>query len=422
MESLFEQRVWGQRLRRGTPSNGNGMMLRGSLYESAADAGAESNREANQKRIMSMRGIAAWPECPEASFVDVPEPEAPGPGEVLCQTLELGICGTDREILSSRRPALPYGEEYLVLGHECLGEVVEIGAGVTDFRKGDRVVPVVRRPLAGFARRPDFLAVGQFTERGIYHEHGFSQPLWLDTPEHLVAVPPTLSHLAVFSEPLAVVEKGILEAQQLQVARFGEADPLYRSPRVLVTGLGPIAFAAMLCCGRRGWQTTVYGRDPDDSTRAELARVFGARYRRDTTWVTEPDDLERDGYDLILECTGSDEVLALTSLSLASCGAAVWLGSSRQARPRHLNLAAVMRNAVIGNHLHLGSVNASLRDFHGALETLAWVHQEHAAESTRIFTSTVEPDQSLPHFHARVAQGIKTVIRMTNGSPASERH
>jgi glucose 1-dehydrogenase len=348
-------------------------------------------------------------------MVDVPDPPPPQAGQVLCRTLELGICGTDREILASRHPALPAGADCLVLGHECLGVVVEVGSGVTEHAPGDLVVPVVRRPLPGFSRRADLLAVGQFTERGIYHEHGFSTPFWLDSPQYLVPVPPELRGLGVLAEPVAVVEKGIHEIQRLQSARLGESDPLVLAPRTLVTGLGPIAFAALLSARRRDWGVTVYGRDPHDSVRAQLTRELGGRYVQDREWVTDPENLEEDGYALLLECTGSDEVLARTSLSLASCGAAVWLGSSRTARARELNLAAVMRNGVIGNHVHLGSVNASLHDFRAALETLRWCAREHQHSASRIITSTVTMEEALEHYRERIPQGIKTVVAYPDG-------
>ncbi|MFO0943987.1 MAG: alcohol dehydrogenase catalytic domain-containing protein, partial [Pirellulales bacterium] len=124
--------------------------------------------------------------------------------EVLCRTLQLGICGTDREILHSATPWAPAGDAYLVLGHECLARVESIGPTVTSLKVGDLVVPAVRRSLPKETRRLDYLPIGGFTERGIFYEHGFSMPMWLDRPEHLYPVPEAASDIAVFTEPLAV--------------------------------------------------------------------------------------------------------------------------------------------------------------------------------------------------------------------------
>ena len=75
-----------------------------------------------------MRGIAAFKNTAVPGFVDAPEPAEPAAGQVLCRTLELGVCGTDREILLSQQPWTPAGSDHLILGHECLARVEAIGS------------------------------------------------------------------------------------------------------------------------------------------------------------------------------------------------------------------------------------------------------------------------------------------------------
>ena len=76
-------------------------------------------------------------------LLDVPEPASPARGEVLCETLQLGVCGTDREILETGTPHVPAGEDFLALGHECLGRVLEVGAEVEGFQPGAVYLPWV---------------------------------------------------------------------------------------------------------------------------------------------------------------------------------------------------------------------------------------------------------------------------------------
>src|SRR5437764_3319349 len=168
-----------------------------------------------------MFAIAAQTDSTRPIVVEAAAPTGPAPGEVLCRTLELGVCGTDREILLSARPWTPAGEDRLILGHECLARVEAVGPDVSEYRIGDLVVPVVRRALAGQTRRVDLLPFGAFVERGIVREHGFSQPLWLDRPEHLFRVPADIVDLAVLTEPLTCAEKGCNEAAVLTRARLG---------------------------------------------------------------------------------------------------------------------------------------------------------------------------------------------------------
>lgn len=335
---------------------------------------------------------------------------------MLCETLELGVCGTDREILLSQQPLVPPGEPQLILGHECLARIVAIGSEVTDWRVGDLAVPAVRRALATahvspeVAGRPDLLAFGQYVERGIVWLHGFSTRYWLDQPEHLYRVDPELAPWAVLAEPLTCSEKGVNEALAVQRGRLGPACWQDPPPRVLVTGMGPIGFSAVLACICRGWPTTLYGRDRPDSFRAELAQAFGARYLAEEEADFALADVERDGFDLILECTGSDEVLVRVSQSLASRGVLVWLGSSRRPRPLSLNVAQMMRHGVLRNHVHLGAVNAAPRDFHHALEHLDQLRSTHAAALGSLITARVPPEESLWHYEHRQPQGIKTVV------------
>ncbi len=68
-------------------------------------------------------------------IADVPQP-IPGAGEVLVRVRACGIDGTDLKLIDGfgYEPELP-----LIMGHEIAGEVVAVGAGVSEFAPGDRV-------------------------------------------------------------------------------------------------------------------------------------------------------------------------------------------------------------------------------------------------------------------------------------------
>src|SRR2546425_12261272 len=119
-----------------------------------------------------MFAIAAAIGSTRPTMIDVASPRGLQHEEMLCRTLELGVCGTDREILNSSRPWTPPGEDRLILGHECLARIEAVGPGVSGYQPGDLVVPVVRRALPGQTRRVDLLPFGAFVERGIVREHG----------------------------------------------------------------------------------------------------------------------------------------------------------------------------------------------------------------------------------------------------------
>jgi len=358
-----------------------------------------------------MLAIAATTGSTSPTMVDVASPRDPRDGELLCRTLELGVCGTDREILNSARPWTPVGEDRLILGHECLARIEAIGSGVSDFRTGDLVVPVVRRPLAGQTRRVDLLPFGAFVERGIVREHGFSQPLWLDRPEHLFRVPAEIVDLAVLTEPLTCAEKACNEALVLSRARLSnDVWAASAPPRVLVTGMGPIGFAGVLAALARSWPVTMLGRDERNTFRAQLVERLGGRYLPMDSRELESSDIETAGHDLLLECTGSEAVLIKASSLIRSCGVIVWLGSNRVPQPTTHNVQKLIRDGLLRNHIHVGSVNAAPRDFDDALNHLSLLANDRREELAALITARVSPDNALWHYEHREPQGIKTVV------------
>jgi threonine dehydrogenase-like Zn-dependent dehydrogenase len=352
--------------------------------------------------------IAARPRSVKPTFVAPPRVGEPRDGKVLCRTLELGVCGTDREILLSGEPLVPPGEDHLILGHECLARVEAVAPSVL-LRVGDLVVPVVRRPRTPPAARVDMDAFATFTERGIMFEHGFSMPRWLDRPEYLVPVDPAIADVAVLTEPLAVAEKGANEATVIQRARLGDDVWRTTTPRVLVTGMGPIGFAAVLASVARGWPVTIYGRDRRDSFRSQLAERLGATYLP-ADEATVPDDVERGGFDLALECTGSDEVMLWASQMLAARGVMAWLGSARVPRPTTANVERLMRDGLLRNHVYLGCVNAAPRDFRDAVAHLAVLYRRQPEDVNALITDRVRPAEALAYYESRKPQGIKAVV------------
>src|SRR3954468_11022121 len=139
----------------------------------------------------------------------VPEPRAVE-GSVLVRPLEVGVCGTDREISEGLFGVAPEGERALVLGHELLGVVERDGHG---FSRGDLVTATVRRSCghceACAAGAPDACQTGDYLERGITRLHGFASELACEHAEHLVAIPASVARLGVLGEPISICERGL---------------------------------------------------------------------------------------------------------------------------------------------------------------------------------------------------------------------
>lgn len=92
---------------------------------------------------------AVWYGKKDVRVMDVPEPPAPGAGQVKVKVHWCGICGSDLHEYLAGPIFIPATEPHpltgstapLILGHEFAGEIVEVGPGVTNVKVGDRVAP-----------------------------------------------------------------------------------------------------------------------------------------------------------------------------------------------------------------------------------------------------------------------------------------
>src|SRR3990172_5263884 len=154
-----------------------------------------------------MKAVAVFPEKRETRIIEVEEPQIWHPQEVKVQILEVGICGTDREIARFEYGTPPPGDEYLILGHESLGRVVATGEKVTKVRKGDLAVLTVRRSckdncISCVNNQSDMCYTGNFVERGIKEAHGFMAPYVVEDERYIARLPSELRDVGVLLEPL----------------------------------------------------------------------------------------------------------------------------------------------------------------------------------------------------------------------------
>src|SRR5919198_283595 len=174
---------------------------------------------------------------------------------IRVRTLEVGVCGTDREISEGAFGVPPEGERELVLGHEFLGQVMEDGGGHC---AGDLVTATVRRacgecePCA--AGGPDECDTGRYTERGITSLHGFAREVVVEDPAQLIAVPDTLGRLGVLAEPASICVRGIRHATAIGHRQ------VWTPRRALVIGSGAIGLLTTYLLRLRGLGGWTAGR------------------------------------------------------------------------------------------------------------------------------------------------------------------
>lgn len=169
-----------------------------------------------------MRAVAVFPEQREVKLIERPEPRISSDTEVKLRMLEVGVCGTDKELCAFLFGTPPRGRDHYILGHESFAEVCEVGGGVRDLKPGDLVVDTVRLPCEDAAcqacrtKNQDFCASGKHHEHGIQFLDGFMADFVVEDRSWLHVVPPTLRDVAVLVEPLTIAEKAFQEAVQIQ--------------------------------------------------------------------------------------------------------------------------------------------------------------------------------------------------------------
>ncbi len=80
---------------------------------------------------------ACWFGKQDVRVVDVPDPKILNPRDAILKITSTAICGSDLHLYNGFMPGMMSGD---VLGHEFMGEVVELGAAVKNLRLGDRVI------------------------------------------------------------------------------------------------------------------------------------------------------------------------------------------------------------------------------------------------------------------------------------------
>jgi threonine dehydrogenase-like Zn-dependent dehydrogenase len=310
-----------------------------------------------------MLALCVVPEkADSAALREVAEPVAEHAARVLVRTLEIGICGTDREILAGKYGSAPPGEQHLIIGHESLGEVLDAPAG-SGLRAGDLVVGVVRRPdpvpcAACAVGEWDMCKNGKYTERGIKDRHGYASQRYGIRAEFLVKLPPQLRTVGVLLEPASVVAKAWEQIERI------DARSTSRFQRVLVTGAGPIGLLAALLGVQRGCEVHVLDRVTQGS-KPQLVATLGAHYH--TGAIHELDFAP----DVVIECTGATPLIIDAATHMAADGIVCLAGVSSGGRTIALDVGLLNRELVLENGVVFGTVNANLRHYRAAADALA---------------------------------------------------
>lgn len=350
-------------------------------------------------RFLPMKAVAVLPgkpqsvhlrEIPAPKLGDQPHPHVvtvPEGRAVRVQTLQVGVDATDREINEALYGQAPPGGDFLVIGHESFGRVLEVGDAVTEVAPGDYVTCTVRRPgvsIYDSIGRNDITSEETYYERGINLCHGFLTESFVDDASYMVKVPRGLKHLGVLSEPASVCAKAIEQAylaqQRLQVWK----------PRLAyVLGAGQIGLLATMMLRLQGIEVYTIATRPGPHLKSEIAEAYGASYV--STRETSLTELAgRTGKpDLIFEATGHPETCFRSMEVLGLNGVLIWTSITGGSQEITVDAAKINLEWVLGNKLLVSSVNGNRHHFELGLQALSHGELTFPGVTQRILTHPV---------------------------------
>ncbi|MEU8524013.1 MULTISPECIES: L-threonine 3-dehydrogenase [Streptomyces] len=263
-----------------------------------------------------MKALVKLKAEPGLWLTDVPEPEA-GPGDVLIKVLRTGICGTDLHIRSWDGWAQKTIATPLTLGHEFVGEVVEVGKDVVDINVGDRVsgeghlvCGKCRNCLAG-RRHLCRATIGL----GVGRDGAFAEYVVLPASNVWVHRVPVDLDIAAIFDPF-----GNAVHTALSFPLVGED--------VLVTGAGPIGIMAAAVAKHAGARHVVITDVSEE--RLDLARKAGVSLALNVAEQSIADGQRilglKEGFDVGLEMSGNPRAMRDMVANMTNGGKIAMLG------------------------------------------------------------------------------------------------
>ncbi len=376
-----------------------------------------------------MLAVGMLRDKPGVHDFELPMPEIKEPDEVLIRIKEVGLDGTDYNTVRYNLQDIADGRDSIALGHEGVGVVEAVGRGVTSVVPGDVVVITVRRGC-GLCEpcdhnQSDMCTTGLFKERGIHKLDGLLTQFVVDKEQYIIKVPPEAVKLAVLTEPLSIVEKGIQELRIIQsrIPWFcPHTDHEWMSTDwggckvALVVGAGPLGLLATALIRMARAYTYVADILPDDHPKAKLVGVLDAHYvdvrskspEALVTFCCTP----TGQLNVIFEASGAaEEALRLVPLMSRSSIYAM-TGIPRGDIEIQVDAALLVRRIVRYNQVLFGSVNSNRRHFEMALKDIEPINQKFDHFMERLITRRIKLGDYQQAFSTTDPGQVKTVVEI----------
>jgi threonine dehydrogenase-like Zn-dependent dehydrogenase len=372
-----------------------------------------------------MRAIAIFPATKQIQVIDnVPESNITSPTEVKVKVLEVGVCGTDKDICAFNYGQPPKGLDYLIPGHEILAEVIAIGSKVSRLKVGDLTYIMVRRPCGDPSCIPcllnhqDFCSTGNYTERGIKEHHGYLTEFIVDDEKFMAPVPKHLKSVGVLVDPITIIMKALQEMTNIQhrlphqSRHKNDANPQgAKKHRALVIGAGAVGLTGAMAIVKRDYETFVYSAGTT-SEKQNIVKAIGATYIAAETCTAEQLMQQLGSVDVVYEAAGAAQVAFDVIPILNINGIFIFTGIPGRKESLDIDLDLIMRDLVLKNQIIFGSVNASIQNCEAAVADLNDFMKLWPNIVPQLITGRF-PMEEYADLASNRSTGIKNVIQIT---------
>lgn len=336
---------------------------------------------------------AVWHGRRDIRVETMPDPGAPGPGEVILKVETCGICGTDLEeyvagpiFIPVDKPNPLTGDQApLIMGHEFAGEVVEVGRDVP-YKVGTRLAPdtLITCGKCYYCQRHELSLCDDLALLGLSSHGGLAE--YCKVPISMcIEVPQSLTlEYAALAEPLSVAVRAVRKSR----LRVGET--------VAIFGGGTIGLFCLQIVANAG-ASAVYVVEPV-AWRRDLALQLGATGVIDPSAVDPVQklrELTKIGPDVVLEACGVSEVIPTTIEAARKAGRIVLLGIPGSKSAINFFNIVVTEKEVIGSMSHVYD-----EDFLTALQLLA----EGRVDGEKLITHRISLDHLVDEGLERLEQ------------------
>lgn len=284
--------------------------------------------------------VKTSPQDTELQLLNIP---SCGPGEVLMRVRAAALCGTDLHVFEWNSWAQRAGIKFpFVMGHECCGDVVEVGSGVKDCRVGDKVVAETHIPCGHCLQclNDEQHICHNLRLYGI-HTNGCFATYTVVPAVCVRKIPNEITYeVGSIMEPLGV---GLRSAYETEVA----------GRNVVVLGCGPIGLFSVASSVALG-AAKVMAADIS-STRLDIAARMGAdkilNPQKEDVIKTVLDATGGYGADVVIDASGSVEAIKESFRYLRKGGHMALVGLPGKPIELELGADVVFKEAkIIGIH------------------------------------------------------------------------